>query len=502
MRFVILPVIAVLSALVSAPRPAQARAGDSCIYAGYVSTRNSRGYCSLPGQATRGCSGGGILCNPLVYGFGADGGGICTNNRVYATTDCERKYNAIPGYGSAKVAEQIRAKGLGKELEEQKKKLSGSCSRMTNQTGLCRTVTEKTKAVAESDRKETPKAEAAKPLPKPEVPSPAAPNAETKINSVKTTGEGPSSSPWLTQEPLPAQTLTPGKTGRIEDSPSSAAPTTAGADNAERPDAGDDADDAQSSNTTAKSDRKNFSKSDENTPIGEEDIQDHQTSTIAKTSETTSNPVTDEERAAGTAKLKEAMAAKSATPAAAPPQKTPEQIKAEAAEQKAAADRKKEEDAKKAEAAKKKATSDDKNGVCFEDKNSYDDAIQRNLIKNTKIRIPMYMVEDSSFIDAGSMSAVFQSGKIKFSAVILRSTELIQKTGYVSKICIKGDDAFLVGKETKKITIQENGEIKAYQDASTWGGFKISSKQEHDTQAQTARGGGASQQGAAPRRMR
>lgn len=127
---------------------AQAAAGDACIFAGYMSTRNAQDICTRPATKTwpvEGaqkslCSGARqTLCNPMMYGFGPDGNGICTTSRSRPTVDCDKKFRAIPNYGGADIAKQLVSGGLAKDFDAQATQLSSYCSSAAaeSQKSLC-----------------------------------------------------------------------------------------------------------------------------------------------------------------------------------------------------------------------------------------------------------------------------------------------------------------------------------------------------------------------------
>lgn len=146
-----------------------AAAGASCVYAGYLSTTDSRGYCTAPaarswsygGQSRSLCSGAGqTLCNPMMYGFGPGGNGICTTSRSNPTLDCDSKYRKIPNYGGAEISKQLASAGLDKEFNAQAEKLTQHCSTPgVRQQSLCKYLSDrstymKRKLEAEQKRKD------------------------------------------------------------------------------------------------------------------------------------------------------------------------------------------------------------------------------------------------------------------------------------------------------------------------------------------------------------
>lgn len=132
---------------------AYAAPGDTCNYAGYLSTRNAADVCSKPAPrewpfvSTTGrsitqsfCTGSGqTLCNPLVFGFGPDGSGICTTSRSYPTQDCDRQYRAIPNYGGAEIASQLKGLGLAEAFQDEAQKMADYCATpQATQKNLCK----------------------------------------------------------------------------------------------------------------------------------------------------------------------------------------------------------------------------------------------------------------------------------------------------------------------------------------------------------------------------
>lgn len=131
---------------------AYAAPGDTCNYAGYLSTRNASDRCTKPAPrewpfvSTTGrsitqsfCTGSGqTLCNPLVFGFGPDGTGICTTSRSYPTQDCDRQYRAIPNYGGAEIASQLKGLGLAEAFQDEAQKMADYCvTPQATQKKLC-----------------------------------------------------------------------------------------------------------------------------------------------------------------------------------------------------------------------------------------------------------------------------------------------------------------------------------------------------------------------------
>ena len=156
---------------------ANAAQGDSCIYAGYMSTRDNRNNCVRPASASGHCGSGGTLCNPMLYGYGANGqGGICTSERSYPTRDCESKYQALPDYKASKVADQIVSRGSQADFNRQSEALTAYCASpaSSEQKNMCKSLTAKAsfmraKVIAAEQRKKAADQAAAKPA------APAAP---------------------------------------------------------------------------------------------------------------------------------------------------------------------------------------------------------------------------------------------------------------------------------------------------------------------------------------
>lgn len=128
---------------------AWAAAGGSCIFAGYISTYNSQGVCQAPasrdwsvpnasGQVVQKnlCSGQ-TLCNPMIYGFGPDGNGICTASTMYPTLDCDKKYRAIKNYGGAQIAQQLANANLKSDFNNQSQQISNYCGSSNQQSSIC-----------------------------------------------------------------------------------------------------------------------------------------------------------------------------------------------------------------------------------------------------------------------------------------------------------------------------------------------------------------------------
>lgn len=196
---------------------AMAAVGDDCIYAGYISTLGANGRCSPPaarswnynGQSRSFCSGGGTLCNPLIYGFGADGNGICTTHRTAPTNDCDDKYRKIPNYGGAEIAKQLSDAGLKDEFDKQNEKVKKYCnsSASSSQKELCKYTAYRNgylrKKLQEAEKAKPPKKEAEKPKPTggAEGAKPDAAKPETaKPETAKPDGNAPMPLP-----PLPGQ---------------------------------------------------------------------------------------------------------------------------------------------------------------------------------------------------------------------------------------------------------------------------------------------------------
>ena len=125
---------------------ARAAAGDSCIYAGYVSQRDSQNHCSAPAGSSGSCGSGQTQCNPLLYGYGPSSGGICTSSRSTPTSDCEQQYQKIPNYKAYQVADQLLGKDMKAKFDAQAAQLSTYCSsaNASDQKGLCDKLKSKT----------------------------------------------------------------------------------------------------------------------------------------------------------------------------------------------------------------------------------------------------------------------------------------------------------------------------------------------------------------------
>ena len=117
----------------------------SCIYAGYVSSYNSRGYCQRPTSEINSyegtCAGGQTLCNPVIFGMGPGKEGFCTSSKSYPTRDCERQYQATPDYKAIDIAKRLNSdpkfqKGFSKSEDE----LKSYCNQSTTnrQQSLCK----------------------------------------------------------------------------------------------------------------------------------------------------------------------------------------------------------------------------------------------------------------------------------------------------------------------------------------------------------------------------
>jgi hypothetical protein len=189
---------------------ANAAQGDSCIYAGYISTRDSRNNCVRPASASGHC-GSGTLCNPMLYGFGANGqGGICTSDRSYPTRDCESKYQALPDYKASKVADQIVSRGSQADFNRQSAALTAYCSSAASseQKNMCKSLTAKASfmrakvVAAEQRKKAADQAAAAKPV-TPVAPVQEAPAAKPPVTSPVATAP-PASAPAAVTPQAPA----------------------------------------------------------------------------------------------------------------------------------------------------------------------------------------------------------------------------------------------------------------------------------------------------------
>lgn len=189
-------------------RQAFAANGDMCIFAGYISRRNSQNYCAQPEGSAGNCGTGNTQCNPLLFGYGPSGNGFCTSSRTTPTNDCESQYQKTPNYKAYQVADQVVGHDMQKKFDDQSSELSTYCASSTSegQKSICTKLLAKTSymkdklAAAESRKKskeskvadappakDTPKAdpavETAKPAPaqvaKPSseltTPTPAAP---------------------------------------------------------------------------------------------------------------------------------------------------------------------------------------------------------------------------------------------------------------------------------------------------------------------------------------
>lgn len=141
-----------------------------CIYAGHLSTYDSRGLCLRPrslmsqewrmiapdGREIRQplCGGQGqILCNPLIYGFGpynastSSYSGMCVSSVATATSDCERLYQELPNYKAQHVANQIVSSGMGSQFNEMSAQTAEYCARLPEghrQVPLCEVVRRRT----------------------------------------------------------------------------------------------------------------------------------------------------------------------------------------------------------------------------------------------------------------------------------------------------------------------------------------------------------------------
>ncbi len=83
---------------------ASSLSGKPCVYAGYLTLYGENGSCGGEAEGARhfsaaiktsmaSCSGGAIPCNPMVYGYDANGGSHCVPHaqRKYATSQCNTK---------------------------------------------------------------------------------------------------------------------------------------------------------------------------------------------------------------------------------------------------------------------------------------------------------------------------------------------------------------------------------------------------------------------------
>ena len=141
--------------------PAYAAAGDSCIYAGYISQRTAQNICEVPVAYTQKtwtysvggrtmtqklCTNSGqVLCNPLLYGFGNDGSGLCTSSKSRPTADCEAKYQAIPNYKASHVADQLVSNKMSADFDSHARNLNSYCSgsESNSQTNMCSSLSRK-----------------------------------------------------------------------------------------------------------------------------------------------------------------------------------------------------------------------------------------------------------------------------------------------------------------------------------------------------------------------
>lgn len=126
---------------------AYAASGDMCIYAGYVSRRDSQNRCVAPSGSSGSCGSGKTQCNPLLYGYGPGNGGICTSSRSTPTNDCEDQYQKIPNYKAYQVADQVVAhKDMQAKFDAQAAELNTYCgsSISSEQKGLCTKLKQKT----------------------------------------------------------------------------------------------------------------------------------------------------------------------------------------------------------------------------------------------------------------------------------------------------------------------------------------------------------------------
>lgn len=148
---------------------AHAAQGDMCIYAGYVSQRDSQNRCARPPGSSGSCGAGQTQCNPLLYGYGpGNSGGFCTGSRSTPTNDCEKQYQAMPNYKAYQVADQLVSKDMKAKFDAQAEKLSAYCSSSAaqGQAGLCKSLKDKTafmkaKIAASEQRKKDKEAKAA-----------------------------------------------------------------------------------------------------------------------------------------------------------------------------------------------------------------------------------------------------------------------------------------------------------------------------------------------------
>lgn len=163
---------------------AEAARGDSCIYAGYLSQRDSNNACVRPAAASGSCGAGQTQCNPLLFGYGPSSGGICTSDRSYPTRDCEKKYQALPNYKAYDVANELVKRNMQGEFDAQAAKLQQYCSGSTSgeQRNMCKMLSAKSsfmkaKIVASEQRKRDSERRPAQAQDRPQA-APAAPRVQ------------------------------------------------------------------------------------------------------------------------------------------------------------------------------------------------------------------------------------------------------------------------------------------------------------------------------------
>ncbi|MBX2994558.1 MAG: hypothetical protein KF681_07045 [Bdellovibrionaceae bacterium] len=163
---------------------AEAARGDSCIYAGYLSQRDSNNSCVRPAAASGSCGAGQTQCNPLLFGYGPSSGGICTSDRSYPTRDCEKKYQALPNYKAYDVANELVKRNMQGEFDAQAAKLQQYCSGSTSgeQRNMCKMLSAKSsfmkaKIAASEQRKRDSERQPAQAQDRPQA-APAAPQVQ------------------------------------------------------------------------------------------------------------------------------------------------------------------------------------------------------------------------------------------------------------------------------------------------------------------------------------